>query len=107
MKMRKLFFVLVLALTSVMAKAQTDSIRGQVTDKDGVPVELANVMQPNLARPSTAHPNRLIMEKDYAKNGLEHVLRKCGVIGWRHDISFFLIKTKSVLFKLLKNVSLI
>lgn len=44
MKMRKLFFVLVLALTSVMAKAQTDSIRGQVTDKDGVPVELANVM---------------------------------------------------------------
>ena len=72
-----------------------------------IPVELANVMQPNLARPSTAHPNRLIMEKDYAKNGLEHVLRKCGVIGWRHDISFFLIKTKSVLFKLLKNVSLI
>lgn len=67
-----------------------------------IPAELVNVMQGKLSKPSSIHSKRIMMEKDYAKHGFEHAMRKYGMMGWRRDLRLVLKKIKTMISKQFK-----
>ncbi len=54
-----------------------------------IPAKLENCMQPNLEHPSVIHPQRMELERDYARRGFRYVYYKYGEEGWRHRARIF------------------
>ena len=57
-------------------------------------VELKDCLQPNLCHPSVPDKDYGKFTDDYAKKGLEYVLRRYGNLGWRYKVYSFYMNTK-------------
>ena len=64
--------------------------------------ELPNVMQNHLIKPSDMHPKRMLFEKNYAKNGFEYAMHKCGMMGWRYQLKIVKKRAKKFISRIKK-----
>ena len=62
-----------------------------------IPVKIDNCLQPNLQRPSEIHPKRDDFEKDYSAKGLDFVLHKYGIIGYKYNYSVLKRKFRTLI----------
>ena len=59
-----------------------------------VEAELVNCLQPNLQKPSEIHPLRMDFERDYARKGIEYVMKKYADLGWRYKSKVYIARIK-------------
>lgn len=52
-----------------------------------IPVQLDKAMQPNLMHPSILDPHSGTFAEDYAKKGIEYVMKKYGDISWKYKLT--------------------
>ena len=61
-----------------------------------VEAELENCLQPNLQKPSEIHPLRMDFERDYARKGIEYVMKKYADLGWSYKINVIKQRIKRI-----------
>ena len=61
-----------------------------------VEAELVNCLQPNLQKPSEIHPLRMDFERDYARKGIEYVMKKYADLGWSYKINVIKQRIKRI-----------
>lgn len=59
-------------------------------------------MQSHLSKPSNFHPQSNMFTKDYSIYGLEKILKKYGLIGWRYEYNYLIRKFKNKIKLILK-----
>lgn len=71
-------------------------------DLNYISAKLENCMQSHLSKPSNFHPQSNMFTKDYSIYGLEKILKKYGLIGWRYEYNYLIRKFKNKIKLILK-----